>query len=163
MGVGKSTVAKRLAELKDMSYIDLDDYLEKRLAMPITAIFSTKGERFFREEEYKACIDLLADDNIIVALGGGTLEYPNLVQRIRKKALLIYLEASPDFLSDRLKNEAQTRPLIAGLGDEERFAFIQDHLNTRNDNYQKAQLKLNIENKTVDEIANTLNAYLDLF
>lgn len=163
MGSGKSTLAKKLAEVKRMAYIDLDEYIEKRVAMSITDIFERKGEAYFREEEFRACLDLLQNDNAIISLGGGSLEYPNLVQRIRNKALLVYLEASPAFLSDRLKHEAQNRPLIAGLTDDERLAFITEHLHKRQANYQKAQLKLNVENKAVDEIVKTLSAYLDLF
>jgi shikimate kinase len=163
MGVGKSTVAKRLAQLKNMSFVDLDAYIEKDNDMSITALFETKGEEYFRKEEFRACMSLLDEDNTVVALGGGSLEYPNLLQRIRNKALVVYLEASAEFLYDRLKNEASTRPLIAGLADDERLKFIQQHLEKRAVNYEKAQLKLNVENKSVDEIAKTINGYLDLF
>ena len=98
MGVGKSTIGKRLAELRSLAFIDLDKHLEISNAMPIASIFKEKGEDFFREEENKAILDLLEKKDSIIALGGGSLEHHKLDSRIRNSALVIYLEASPEFL-----------------------------------------------------------------
>ena len=131
--------------------------------MPIASIFKLKGEDFFREEENTTIISLLESKETIVALGGGTLEHHKLEQRIRNSSLLIYLEASPAFLYHRLLEEKDKRPLIANINEAELLPFIQEHVAKREEKYLKAQLRINVENKSVDEIANTISEYLDLF
>lgn len=163
MGVGKSTIGKRLAELRSLAFIDLDIFIESKLNMPISSVFKEKGEEFFREEEYKAILDLLEKKDSIIALGGGSLEHHKLDSRIRNSALVIYLEASPEFLYNRLKEEKETRPLIATMQEDELLSFIQKHLASRTENYLKAQLRIDVDNKSVDEIASTISEYLDLF
>lgn len=162
MGVGKSTVGKILAEGLHYSFVDLDLFIEAQEGMSIPSIFSSKGEAIFRELEEKAVLELLKGDNKIIALGGGSLENPNINKRIRSSALLIYLEAGVDFLNARLKNEKKDRPLIANIDDEKLKDFISSHLESRANNYQKAQLKINVENKSPDEIAAFLIEYMDL-
>lgn len=163
MGVGKSTVGKGLAEQRSMLFIDLDTYIEKRVAMPISRIFELYGEDYFRIEEFNAITDLFQLDNCIIALGGGSLTHHNLATKIRGNGLLIYLEASPDFLQSRLMLEKSNRPLIADLNENELLNFIEKQLEKRKETYQKAQFKLNVEQKSIEEITATLNTYLDLF
>jgi shikimate kinase len=163
MGVGKSTIGKALADHRSMYFIDLDDYIEKRVAMPISRIFAEYGEAYFREEEFQALNDLFQLDTNIIALGGGSLTHHDLASKIVENGLLIYLEASPSFLYSRLKNERETRPLIADLKKDEILNFIECQLEKRSNTYQKAQLKLNVEQKSLEEILATLNNSLDLF
>ena len=163
MGVGKSTIGKRLAALRSLRFIDLDNFIEEKLSTSISTIFEDNGEDFFREEENKAILELLEGSDSIIALGGGSLEHHKLDTRIRNSALLIYLEASPEYLYKRLIAEKNNRPLIASLDDTELLPFIHEHLSTRTDKYLKAQLRINVEGKLVDEIASTISEYLDLF
>jgi len=163
MGVGKSTIGRALAQQRSMYFIDLDTYIEKRVAMPISRIFAQFGEDYFRREEYNAVLDLFALDKNIIALGGGTLSHHDLASKIKDNGLLIYLEASSDFLYHRLKDERNTRPLIAKQKKEDLLPFIEAQLEERSYNYQKAQLKLNVEEMSFEEIINSLNNYLDLF
>lgn len=162
MGVGKSTVGKILAAGLQYSFIDLDLFIENREGKTISSIFSSEGEAKFRELEQNAVLELLKNDNNIIALGGGSLENPSINKRIRSSALLIYLEAGADYLFNRLKNEKQSRPLIAAIDDNRLLDFISSHLSIRENNYQKAQLKINVENKSPEEIATFLIEYMDL-
>jgi shikimate kinase len=162
MGVGKSTVGKILAARLQYSFVDLDLFIEDREGMSVPSIFSSKGETIFRELEQNAVLELLKGDHKIIALGGGSLENPNINKRIRSSALLIYLEAGADFLYKRLINEKSARPLIATIDDKELLDFIIPHLAHRENNYQKAQLKINVENKSPEEIAAFLIEYMDL-
>ena len=162
MGVGKSTVGKILAARLQYSFVDLDLFIEDREGMSVPSIFSSKGETIFRELEQSAVLELLKEDKKIIALGGGSLENPNINKRIRTSALLIYLEAGVEFLYERLRHEKKDRPLIAGIEEDQLHAFISSHLALRENNYQKAQLKINVENKSPEEIAGFLIEYMDL-
>ena len=162
MGVGKSVVAQRLAELLSLPLIDLDAHIEKEKGKSIFHIFKEEGEATFREYEKEAILLLLERDNCIVALGGGSINHNKLDARIRSKAFLIYLKASPEFLSARLKSEKKKRPVIAHLADQELDAFIESHLQEREKGYLNAQISIDVEGKSLDEIANYLKDYFDL-
>ena len=49
MGCGKSAVGKRLAVLKSLSFIDLDEYIESQEKTTISEIFEQEGELYFRK------------------------------------------------------------------------------------------------------------------
>ncbi len=162
MGVGKSTVGKLLANSLNYPFIDLDELIEKNHGLTVSEIFKVKGEDYFREMEYSLLIDLLSKDKHVIALGGGSLENAKISSRIRSSALLVYLEASEEFLYHRLKNEKMKRPLIAAIEDKNLIEFISSHLEKRVSNYQKAHLKVNVENKSPEEVLSFLTEYLDL-
>ena len=53
MGCGKSTVGKKLSQMTQMEFVDMDGYIEKRAGMKIPDIFEKHGEGFFRDLEHE--------------------------------------------------------------------------------------------------------------
>ena len=51
MGTGKTATGRELARLAGRPFLDLDELIERRLAMPIPRIFSERGEGYFRDAE----------------------------------------------------------------------------------------------------------------
>jgi shikimate kinase len=72
-GAGKSTVGKLLAAELDRSFFDSDVEIERRLGKSVSDIFTQDGEAKFREVEADVISHLLAQDNVVVSLGGGSL------------------------------------------------------------------------------------------
>jgi len=72
-GAGKSTVGKLLADQLGRSFFDSDVEIETRLGKSVSDIFTQDGESKFRETEAQVISDLLAKDNLVVSLGGGSL------------------------------------------------------------------------------------------
>ncbi len=73
MGSGKSSVGKKLAEVLGISFMDLDDEIEKREHISIQKIFSKKGEIYFRKIEKEVLQTILIKrDSFVLATGGGT-------------------------------------------------------------------------------------------
>lgn len=139
MASGKSTVGKRLAEKLSKDFIDLDDYIENKEQITISEIFKKGGEILFREIEHKYLCELLEKENDkVISLGGGTPCYRNNMEIINKKTQSIYLKASVDVLFNRLIKESEKRPLVASVGQEAMPAFIEKHLNDREQYYSKA-------------------------
>ena len=67
MGVGKSTIGKKLAKKLKLKFIDTDHLIEIKEKSTINEIFENKGENYFRKvekkiicEELKKAINLLA-------------------------------------------------------------------------------------------------------
>ncbi|GIZ09436.1 shikimate kinase [Flavobacterium sp. UMI-01] len=153
MGSGKSTIAKSLSKIRQIPFVDLDDYIEKKSGMSIKSIFETRGEIHFRKLEHEAFLELLNDSSdYIIGLGGGTPCYANNHELlIGEDRVSIYLKASIDTLFNRLVLEKEKRPLIANKTDEEMKEFIAMHLFERSFYYNKAQYTVSVD-QSVDEI-----------
>ena len=161
MGVGKSTIAKQLAIKLRRPFIDLDQYIELQEGRSILQIFEEEGEGSFRELEFEAIQQLMQRDNAVIALGGGTLSHHDLHRKLRSKGLLVYLEASPEFLSKRLASEIEQRPLLQDK--ENLLEFIDSHLEEREPAYLNAQIRVNVEEKSSEEITAFIHGYMDMF
>lgn len=143
MGAGKSSVGQPLARLLDWDFIDLDQEIERVSGLSPADWISQKGELAFRKKEREVLENLLNQEQLVVATGGGTPCYFDNMQRMMASGLCIYLEANPKFLSDRLLSAKTQRPLIAHLSAEELPEFIAKHLFERRAFYLKAQMKFN--------------------
>jgi shikimate kinase len=72
-GAGKSTVGKLLAAKLNRSFYDSDHEIETRLGKSVSDIFTQDGEAKFREVEADVIAELLAQEDVVVSLGGGSL------------------------------------------------------------------------------------------
>ncbi|WP_298120197.1 shikimate kinase [Flavobacterium sp.] len=158
MGSGKSVVAKKLAHNIGISVVELDKMIEEKCEMSIETLFSTKGELFFRKQEHQLFLELLSDDkNMVISTGGGTPCYFNNHELLNDENVVsVYLKASIDTLYNRLLQGKQNRPLIANLGDDEIKEFIAKHLFDRSFYYNQATFKVNVDDKSIDEIVNEI-------
>ncbi|WP_366187406.1 shikimate kinase [Flavobacterium ovatum] len=163
MGSGKSTIAKSLSKIKQLPFVDLDNYIEEKAKMTIKNIFETKGEIYFRKLEHQCFLELLDNDqDYIIGLGGGTPCYANNHELlIGEGRISIYLKASIDTLFNRLVLEKSQRPLIADKTDEEMKEFIAIHLFERSYFYNQAQYTVSVDQSVdliVADIIKVLNA-----
>lgn len=158
MGSGKSVVAKKLAQHIEISVVELDKMIEDKSEMSIEKIFSTKGELFFRKQEHHFFEELLKnEEKIVISTGGGTPCYFNNHELLTDENVVsIYLKASIDTLYNRLLKGKQKRPLIANLKDSEIKEFIAKHLFDRSFYYNQATFKVNVDDKSIDEIVNEI-------
>lgn len=116
MASGKSTVGPLLAERRDMAFMDLDDAVQAEAGRSIPEIFAVEGELGFRQRETKALWATAQRDEIVVALGGGTLVDDANRDWAKENALVVTLKVDADVILDRVADEAEHRPL---LQDEE--------------------------------------------
>jgi shikimate kinase len=156
MGSGKSTVGQHLAAILHSNFTDLDDYLETQEGSTITKIMEEKGAIYFRKKERFYMQQVLKDNkNKILALGGGTPCYYNNMESINNinDSTSIYLRGTVPFLTQRLFEEREHRPLIASIDDKNELAeFIGKHLLERSIYYNQAHITVSIENKPVAQI-----------
>jgi shikimate kinase len=148
MGSGKSTAGKKLADLLDYQFIDLDEYIEKMTGMTLSSIFSLKGEQAFREMEREALVRIDRLTKVVVATGGGTPCFSDNMEFMKKSGRTVYLKLSVECLINRLQHEKNSRPLISGKTDTVLDRYIRDKLEEREAYYQKAHITL--EGDTLD-------------
>ena len=148
MGSGKSYTGRMLAELIGLPFIDLDDYVTARAGMSVTEIFHRHSEKFFRELEREVLLSTTPLPSFVMATGGGTPCYHNLIDHLNDLGTTVYLDVSVEVLVDRLRSEATHRPLLASSTDLR--TTIESKLGERRACYERAQLHLRIDNPGTD-------------
>jgi shikimate kinase len=111
MGVGKSTVGKKLAEILGAAFVDSDEEIEKAAGLTVQEIFERHGEPEFRRGERRVIERLLAGPPIILATGGGAYMDAATRALLKEKAITVWLRADLDLIWKRV-NRRDTRPLL---------------------------------------------------
>jgi len=112
MGAGKSTIGRRLAARLKLPFTDADSEIEVAHAgMTIPEIFEAHGETYFRDGEARVIARLLENGPGVLATGGGSFMREETRQRIRDKAISVWLKADADVIMRRVKRRAD-RPLL---------------------------------------------------
>lgn len=139
MGAGKTTLGKALARDMNVSFIDLDQYIESRYMKSVSQIFATRGEQGFREIESRMLREVGEFDDVIVSCGGSTPLIGDNMDYMLEHGQTVYLKCDNDTLLRRLKVARSQRPLIASKTDDELEAFIESETARREPGYMKAQ------------------------
>jgi shikimate kinase len=113
MGVGKSTVGRRLGKELQRPFADLDEQVELRAGATIPQLFADRGEPAFRLLETEVLADLLDRPSpLVIAAGGGAVSAPeNRALLDAAGAYVVWLRAGPEFLAARI--DPTHRPLLA--------------------------------------------------
>jgi len=138
MGAGKSTIGRRLAGRLRLPFLDADIEIEAAAGMSIPDIFETHGEPHFRDGEARVIARLLDNGPAVIATGGGAFMREETRNRIRDKAVSIWLKADADTILKRVKRRAD-RPL---LQTEDPAATVSRLLEAREPVYQGADLTI---------------------
>jgi len=164
---GKSTIGKLLAHALGRRFVDLDDQtLAEFDAATITKVWQLHGESGWRGAELKALADVLAEDDAVVALGGGTPMIPAAKQLIEAKTQagalrVIYLACDSDVLVQR--REVIDRDDRPKLFDESIEQEIERTQRQRGPTFAAlADFTLDVSAMTADEAAAQLLARLQL-
>jgi shikimate kinase len=139
MGCGKSTMGRTLASELNLTFIDLDSFLEERYFRTIPQIFAEEGEESFRRKERKVLEEVCAFDNVILATGGGAPCFFDNMDLMNNSGFCVFLDVEISSLVNRLIHAKTERPLIKGKSPEELYAFIEGLLAQRRPFYEKAR------------------------
>ena len=139
MGAGKTTLGKALAKDLDVSFIDLDQYIERRYMKTVSQIFATRGEQGFREIESRMLREVGEFDDVIVSCGGSTPLIGDNMEYMLEHGQTVYLKCDNGTLLRRLKVARSQRPLIASKTDDELASFIDSETARREPGYLKAE------------------------
>src|SRR5689334_21146341 len=104
MGVGKSTVGRRVAARLGLPFVDADTEIEAAHAgMTIPEIFEIHGEPYFRDGEARVIARLLEGGPAVLATGGGAFMREETRRRIGDKGISVWLKADADVILRRVR------------------------------------------------------------
>ncbi len=138
MGVGKSTVGRRLAARLSLPFVDADGEIEAAAGMTIADIFEKFGEPYFRDGERRVIARLMDGKAKVIATGGGAFVNDETRALILAESLAIWLDAHPDVLIERVRRR-DTRPLLRGRDPGD---VLRDLAAARNPLYALAPLRI---------------------
>jgi len=159
MGVGKTTVGRRLAKKLGREFYDSDDEIEHASGRTVAGYFRDHGEEAFREGERRVIERLLDGNPIILATGGGAF-IPQETRKILKDgALTIWLKGDFETIMERVSRK-NTRPL---LQVEDPRAKMRELMEARYPIYGQAHIKVDIAKgphiRTVNRVLNAVQTY----
>lgn len=138
MGVGKSSVGRKLAHRLSLPFVDADDAIEEAHDLSIAEIFAKFGEPYFRDGERRVIARLMDGRPKVIATGGGAFMQDDTRALILDNAYSIWIDASIETLVQRVARR-NTRPLLIGRDPGE---VLRDLAAVRNPVYALADLRV---------------------
>ena len=111
MGVGKSTVGMKLANLLALPFVDADDEIEQAARMSVSEIFERYGEASFRDGERRVISRLVDERPSVIATGGGAFCNAETRALILEEAIPVWLDSDVETLLERVGRK-DNRPLL---------------------------------------------------
>ena len=140
MGVGKSTVGRRLAARLGLPFVDSDAAIEDAAGLSPAEVFERSGEQDFRDGERRLVARLVDEGDVrVIATGGGAYIDPRTRDLLNERAITVWLDAPVDILAERtgrrdtraqLRNDDPKAPLER-LANERRAAYEQAHIHVK--------------------------------
>lgn len=161
MGAGKTTLGKTLSKSLNLSFIDLDYYIERRYHKEIRQLFAEKGEDGFRDIERRMLHEVAEFEDVLISTGGGTPCFFDNMQFMNQAGVSVYLKVSVDELAKRLELCKQTRPVLKNRSGEELKTFISESLKTRLPFYEQAQIIFDAEKMDTEDDVYTISKQLE--
>jgi shikimate kinase len=161
MGVGKSSIGRRLGARLGIPFVDADGEIEKAAGMSIADIFARHGEAAFRSGESRVIARLLDGGPQVLATGGGAVMNSDTRALIKEKGVSVWLSAEFDLLMRRISKRKAERPM---LDTSDPAATLRGLLAEREPIYAQADLTVQSRevphDAVVNEIIEALAAFL---
>lgn len=159
MASGKSTLGQTLAEKMGWEFRDLDAVIEEGEGKSIKAIFADEGEAYFRELEREYLFDLTRTFKGVVSLGGGALHGQKVVDHLKLKGLLVFVDTPLHEIVERVHSGNERPILFDEDGEIKSKETLKEELKTlyskRERLYKQAQITIKTAVFTsIEEMAN---------
>ena len=149
MGSGKTSIGLLISKKLNLQFYDIDQIIEKKLAMSISDIFEKKGEKFFRDFEEKTTLKILKKKRAVISLGGGAFINRKVREEILKNHFSFWLNWNSKTLIQRIQKNSK-RPIAL----KSSFDELIDLIRKRSLVYSKSKYKINCEQLSKNEIVN---------
>lgn len=160
MGVGKSTVGRRLARRLALPFVDSDSEIEDASGLSAAEVFERFGEHDYRDGERRLVARLVDGQVRVISTGGGVFVDPRTRELLKTRTITVWLDAPVEVLAERTRRR-NTRPLLRTndpkatlerIAQEERPAYAEAHIHVRSSDGAHGDV--------VDSILRALEDYL---
>lgn len=159
MGVGKSTVGRRLARRLGVSFVDSDSAIEDASGLSAAEVFEKYGERDFRDGERRLVARLIEGEVRVIATGGGAYVDPRTRELLNERAITVWLDAPVDVLTERTSRR-DTRVQLR-TGDPK--TVLERLSNERRPSYQEAHIHVKSGDGAHKDVVDAIIAELETF
>ena len=144
-------------------FYDVDDALEAASGKSVSELMALHGLEGFRDLETKTLREIMdRESGCVLATGGGTLNRPNNRFYVKKFGHVVWLEAKPETIWNRIKHKPYVAPLFYTRNDP--LSAIRDELLRKHHYFaQIADIRINVDGKTAHQIAAEISASLSIF
>jgi shikimate kinase len=160
MGVGKSTVGRRLAQRLGLPFVDSDAAIEDAAGLSPAEVFERYGEKDFRDGERRLVARLIEGDIRVIATGGGAYVDPRTRELLNTRAITVWLDAPVEILAERTSR----RDTRAQLRNSDPKGTLERLANERRQSYEQAHIHVKsgdgAHRDVVDAIVRALDGYL---
>ncbi len=158
---GKTSVGKALADALGLFFVDVDHLLVKEEGKPITELTAQKGWNYFRRREKEILQSICKQDGQVVATGGGVVLDPDNVAIMKKSGRLIWLQASPQIIRERMLVDQMTAAQRPALTSHGSLNEIESILKERISFYKTAMdFSIDTDGKKIEDIAMSIINWL---
>lgn len=160
MGVGKTTVGRRLAKRLDLPFFDSDEEIEKGSGRTVAGYFRDHGEDAFRAGERRVIERLLGEPRLVLATGGGAFIPEDTRAILQEKALTVWLKGDFKTIMERVSRK-NTRPLLQVKDPQKKMRELMDF---RYPIYAEAHITVEIAKgphmRTVTKVIESIENYI---
>lgn len=160
MGVGKTTVGRRLSKRLGVPFYDSDEEIEQASGRTVAGYFRDHGEAAFRDGERRVIDRILDGQPLILATGGGAFIPPETREILLERAITVWLKGDFETIMERVSRK-DTRPLLQVADPRGRMRELMDE---RYPIYAKANVTVNIARgphmRTVNKVLRKLDKYV---
>ncbi len=158
---GKSTVGRLLAEKFGLPFLDLDQYLVRKMGRSIREVVAEKGWEYFRAREKEALLEMAGRSPMVLACGGGAVLHEKEFISLKKGALVVWLSAQPETIAKRLAKDSSTRENRPSLTGKDVLEEIKEVLISRLPLYRKfADLIIETDQQSPKDVVELIRGYL---
>ena len=160
MGVGKSTVGRRLARRLGLPFVDSDAEIEDAAGLSAAEVYERYGESDFRDGERRLVARLIEGNVRVIATGGGAYVDSRTRELLNERAITVWLDAPVEILTERTSR----RDTRAQLRNGDPKVTLEKLANERRRSYEEAHIHVKsgdgAHKEVVDSIIESLEAYL---
>ncbi len=167
--MGKSTIGRIVADRLGLTFVDTDLFVESRYHASISSMVACCGIDKFRKRERVALLELLQEQDTLIATGGGLPIWEDNMDRMLAHGLVVYLRSPLDLLAERLYSVRATRPAVAEKTRNEVRDYLEVISEKREPYYSRAQVVVPIghlrsakeEREAAEQVIAAIRQYIE--
>ncbi len=163
-GTGKTSIGIALSKRLGWDFCDTDDYIEGKVKRPISDMVATEGWAFFRAKEKEAIREVSSRKDCVIAAGGGVILDPENVENLKKKGVVVLLEATTHTILERMRSDEKTEQQRPSLTGKDPYEEIEEVLEFRRPLYRTAMdFSVDTTSKSIDQVLDEIIQKLEKY